>query len=98
MFAPWLESPGFTCANHIHVVVEAEVPPEKVMHTFKAYASRNLNDSGIDQPDRKRWARHGSTRWLWKDKDVLEAIQYVVSEQGEPMDVYVADWISRTAP
>ncbi|MGH9721803.1 MAG: hypothetical protein ACRD8O_16465, partial [Bryobacteraceae bacterium] len=24
----------------------------------------------------------GSTRWLWKDQDVREAIRYVVEEQG----------------
>ncbi len=29
--------------NHVHVVVEAEVRPEKVMNDFKSYASRGLN-------------------------------------------------------
>ena len=38
----------------------------------------------------KRWARHGSRRWLGKDQDVLEAIRYVVEEQGEPMAVFLA--------
>jgi hypothetical protein len=61
------------------------------MHAFKAYASRNLNRLGIDEPDRKRWARHGSTRWLWKDEDVRRATQYVVFEQGEPMEVFLAE-------
>jgi len=77
--------------NHVHVVVEAEVRPEKVMNDFKSYASRGLNRLGRDGSDRKRWARHGSTRWLWKDQDVQEAIRYVVEEQGEPMAVFVAD-------
>ena len=30
-------------SNHVHTVVEAEVPPERVMSDFKAYASRRLN-------------------------------------------------------
>jgi REP element-mobilizing transposase RayT len=77
--------------NHVHVVVEAEVHPEMVMNTFKSYASRSLNQLGADQPNRKRWARHGSTRWLWKDEDVQEAIRYVISGQGEPMEVYLGD-------
>jgi REP element-mobilizing transposase RayT len=77
--------------NHVHVVVEAEVQPEKVMNDFKSYASRNLNRLLHDGADRKRWARHGSTRWLWKDQDVRKAIRYVVEEQGEPMAVFVAD-------
>ena len=69
-------------SNHVHTVVEAEVAPERVMSDFKAYASRRLNQMRLDEPDRKRWARHGSTRWLWKPEHVSAAIQYVVSEQG----------------
>jgi hypothetical protein len=75
----------------VHAVVEADVRPEKIMHAFKSYASRSLNRLGIDGLERKRWARHGSTRWLWKDEDVQEAICYVVSGQGEPMEVYTGD-------
>jgi len=78
-------------SNHAHVIVEAELPPEKVMNDFKAYATRALNQLGQDEPGRRRWARHGSTRWLWKDHDVLEAIRYVVEEQGTPMAVFLGD-------
>ena len=79
--------------NHVHVVVEAEVRPEKIMNDLKSDA-RGLNCLGRDGPDPKssdpkRWARHGSTRWLWKDRDVQEAVRYVVEEQGEPMAVFV---------
>ena len=28
--------------NHVHAIVESEVPPEKVMNDFKSYASRDL--------------------------------------------------------
>jgi len=77
--------------NHVHVIVEADVRPEKVMNAFKSYASRSLNQLGREGHDRKRWARHGSTRWLWKDQDVREAIRYVIEEQGEPMAVFIAD-------
>ena len=45
-------------------VVEAGVPPERVMGDFKAYASRQLNRMGLDEPDRKRWTGHGSTMAL----------------------------------
>jgi REP element-mobilizing transposase RayT len=77
--------------SHVHVVVEAEGPPEIIMNSFKSYASRALNGLGIDELDRKRWTHHGSTRWLWSDEDVREAIKYVVDGQGEPMEVYLAD-------
>ena len=75
--------------NHVHVVVEADVPPEKVIHAFKAYSSRSLNRQKFDAPERKRWARHGSTRWLWTDEDVQESIRYVISGQGEPTETYL---------
>jgi len=75
-------------SNHVHTVVEAEVPPERVLSDFKAYASRRLNRMRLDQPNRKRWARHGSTRWLWKPQHVSAAMQYVVAEQGDAMSVF----------
>ena len=77
--------------THVHVIVEAHVRPEKVMSDFKSYASRGLNRQGSEEPNRRRWAHHGSTRWLWKDEDVRNAIRYVVEGQGEPMAVFVAD-------
>jgi REP element-mobilizing transposase RayT len=77
-------------SNHLHVVVEAEAQPEAVMNALKAYASRRLNRRNPNQRDQKRWARHGSTRWLWTRDDVCAAINYVIEEQGgEPMEVFL---------
>ncbi|MBI3665880.1 MAG: transposase [Acidobacteria bacterium] len=76
--------------NHVHIVVEADARPERVMNDLKSYASRCLNHLGLDEPARKRWARHGSTRWLWKRENVSAAIRYVVDEQGDPMAVFEA--------
>jgi REP element-mobilizing transposase RayT len=76
--------------NHVHLVVGAEVRPERVMNDLKSYASRSLNRKGTDEPARKRWARHGSTRWLWKPEHISAAICYVVDEQGEPLAVFKA--------
>jgi REP element-mobilizing transposase RayT len=82
--------------NHVHAVVESDARPEKILNDFKCYASRRLNRLGADGADRKRWDRHGSTQWLWKDQAVREAIRYVVEGQGEPMAVFVADaaWLA----
>ena len=68
-------------ANHVHAIVEADVRPEKV--------SREFNRLDRDGPDRKRWARHGSAGWLWKDEDLQQALQYVVEDQGEPMALFI---------
>jgi REP element-mobilizing transposase RayT len=76
---------------HVHAIVEADVPPEKVMNDFKSYASRKFNRLGCDAPHRKRWARHGSTVWLFEDENIRQAIRYVVEEQGEPMAVFVVE-------
>jgi REP element-mobilizing transposase RayT len=78
-------------SNHVHTVVEAEAEPERVMNDFKAYASRRLTRMSLDDPNRKRWARHGSTRWLWKPQHVSAAIQYVVAEQGNTMSAFESD-------
>jgi hypothetical protein len=58
------------------------------MNDLKSYASRLLNKLGFDEPDRKRWARHGSTRWLWSREEVSAALEYVIDKQGCPMAVY----------
>jgi REP element-mobilizing transposase RayT len=77
-------------ASHAHIVVESESQPERIMNDLKSYASRHLNRMGLDQAARKRWARHGSTRWLWKAEHVSAAVRYVVDEQGERMSVFEA--------
>ena len=76
--------------NHVHIVVEAEARPERVMNDAKSYASRCLNRMGLDGPARKRWARHGSTRWLWRPEHISAAIRYVIDEQGDAMSVFEA--------
>ena len=74
--------------THVHNVVRAPVPPERVMTALKAFASATLNRAGFEDSDTRRWARHGSTRYLWTKKDVAGAVHYVVDGQGEPMAVY----------
>jgi len=81
-------------STHVHVVVAAELAPERILTELKAYASRALNRSGRDKAETKRWARHGSTRYLWKPAQVRAAMEYVVHEQGRPMAVW---WDERRA-
>lgn len=65
------------------------------MNDFKGYASRELNRAASKRNERKRWARHGSTRYLWTQRDLEGAIQYVLYEQGEPMAIYTAPGLCR---
>jgi REP element-mobilizing transposase RayT len=77
--------------NHVHAVLEADRPPDQVMGALKAYASRVLNRLRLDGKDRRRWAHHGSTRYLWTKEETAAAIRYVVEGQGTPMAVFVHD-------
>lgn len=78
-------------SNRVHTVVEVEAPPEGVMNDFEVYASRHLNRMGLDGQGRKRWARHGSTRWLWKPEHISAVIQYAVAEQGDAMSAFESE-------
>ena len=57
------------------------------MGRFKAFCSRALNDRYGRRA--KRWARHGSTIWLWDALDAQAAVDYVVRGQGAPMAVFL---------
>jgi REP element-mobilizing transposase RayT len=79
----WILLAAHVRTNHVHLVVETDTSPERVMRDFKAYASRSLDH-------KKAWTRHGSTRYLWERDDVAHAVRYVVEGQGEPMAVFVS--------
>jgi REP element-mobilizing transposase RayT len=68
-------------SNHVHVVVSAGCPPEKTLADFKAWGTRRLRETCRLPAGRKVWAHHGSTRYLWTDRDVKEAVRYV--EEGQ---------------
>ncbi len=75
-------------STHVHIVVQGLAEPEKIMNALKSYASRALNQAGYENSERKRWTRHGSTRYIWKVEDLEKVIHYVLHEQGEAMSVY----------
>jgi len=74
--------------NHLYVVITADKKPEHVMNALKAHSSRSLNKLALDWPERRRWARHSSTRYLWTQDSVAAAIHCVVYEQGEALAVF----------
>jgi REP element-mobilizing transposase RayT len=76
-------------STHVHVVVGAATAPERIMTAMKAAASAGLNQANVDPPARhRRWARHGSTRYLWTAEDVNAAMHYVLEKQGEEMAAF----------
>jgi REP element-mobilizing transposase RayT len=84
----WMLMAVHVRTQHVHALVVADEAPEVIIRTLKAYASRALNNGAIDGPDRHRWARHGSTKYLWTSDQITAAVNYVVSQQGAPMNVW----------
>jgi REP element-mobilizing transposase RayT len=71
--------------NHVHAVVTAAHKPEPMLNSLKSYTTRALRKSGLLSPTVKPWARHGSTIYLWKEKEVAKAIEYVMLGQGDEL-------------
>jgi len=71
--------------NHVHCVVSAMCKPEPVLDALKAYATRALHRAGLIGLKTRPWARHGSTIYLWTEKNVAKAIEYVTVGQGDEL-------------
>ena len=71
--------------NHAHFVVNAPVAPEPLLNMLKATATRALRRAGPLGPSARAWSRHGSTVYLWNDRDVEDASAYVLFGQGDDL-------------
>jgi REP element-mobilizing transposase RayT len=69
--------------NHVHAVISAAIKPEPILDALKAYATRKLRQKGLISTTTRPWVRHGSTRYLWKERHVEKAINYVLYGQGD---------------
>ena len=74
--------------NHVHVVPAAAGTPESLMTSFKSYSTRRLRALARVSPTQKIWSRHGSTRYLWTEKHVETAVDYVVYGQGAELPIF----------
>jgi hypothetical protein len=77
--------------NHVHVVVTADRKPELVMGAFKANATVKMCLASVWQRGQKPWSRHGSTCYLWNEKSVARAIDYVINGQGDELPNFDTD-------
>jgi REP element-mobilizing transposase RayT len=77
-------------SNHVHVVVSAAAPPKIIREQLKAWCTRRLNEqqveSRIPEHERRRqwWAERGSIRWIFRESDLADAIDYVLNQQDNP--------------
>ena len=71
--------------NHAHVVAASEIRPERIATEFKSYSTRRLREQGLVASDRRVWSRGESTRYLWKERHVELAVNYVLYGQGDEL-------------
>jgi REP element-mobilizing transposase RayT len=71
--------------NHVHTVVSADSKPEPILRAFQAYATKKLRSENLIARGVKPWTRHGSTVYLWKERNVERAIDYVLYGQGDDL-------------
>jgi REP element-mobilizing transposase RayT len=72
--------------NHVHLVVSVgEKKPEIALNAFKANATRRMRESGCWQSPLSPWADKGSQRYLWNERSVERAIDYVINGQGDDL-------------
>ena len=68
--------------NHVHTVVTANRKPGLVLNAFKANATRQLREERLWLHPFSPWADKGSQIYLWNERSVAEAINYVLNGQG----------------
>jgi hypothetical protein len=68
--------------NHVHSVLRALCPPERVLNALKANATRSMREAGCWPHDHSPWSKGGSTRYLFNPRDLEMAIVYVLTGQG----------------
>ena len=59
--------------------------PGENSELFKACATRKMRQAGCWEDSGTPWVEGGSKRRLWTEQDLMDAIDYVLHEQGEPL-------------
>ncbi|MEX0784093.1 MAG: transposase [Dehalococcoidia bacterium] len=68
--------------NHVHLVVAAEIHPDRVVPTVKARATFRLRERRLTAPGEPVWTEGASTHWLWTEDEVSSCCAYVLEGQG----------------
>jgi REP element-mobilizing transposase RayT len=72
--------------NHVHVVVSiGETKPERALNALKANATRQMKEDGNWRESFSPWSDKGSQRYLWNERSLALALDYVVNGQGGPL-------------
>ncbi|HRH42704.1 MAG TPA: transposase [Pyrinomonadaceae bacterium] len=69
--------------NHVHAVISAQTKPELIINFSKSYSTRKLRELKLISNKKTIWSRGGSRRYLWKERHVSLAIEYVLYGQDD---------------
>lgn len=88
----WLLRAVNVRTNHVHVVASiGGAKPASALNAFKANATRQMRQDGCWTPAHSPWADKGSRRYLWTERSIERAIEYVVNGQGADLPDFNAD-------
>jgi REP element-mobilizing transposase RayT len=72
--------------NHVHTVVNSGARnPDRILSALKANATREMREKGVWNSENTPWADKGSKKWLWNEKNVEIAVDYVINGQGDDL-------------
>ena len=72
--------------NHVHIVVSIGAKkPQLALGAFKANGTRQMKQDGCWQMEHSPWVDKGSCRFLWNERSVDRAIDYVLNGQGDEL-------------
>ena len=72
--------------NHVHVVVSIGlIEAERALIALKANATRQMRQDSCWRHAYSPWAEKGSKRYLWNERSVARAIDYVLYGQGDEL-------------
>ena len=72
--------------NHVHAVAAIGAKkPEIALNAFKANATREMRQNDCWKNEKSPWTDKGSKRYLWNEKSVAQAIDYVINGQGDDL-------------
>ena len=76
--------------SHLHDIVDSP-EPRIVLQDWKSYATRALRRLPGEPANRLYWTRGGSTNPLKSASAIRAAINYVLMQQGDPLEHYCAE-------
>ncbi len=82
-FRHWLLRAINVRTNHVHVVVSNGDPnPDRALNDFKSHGTRKMKANGVWRFTHSPWVDKGSTRYLWNERSIELAVDYVINGQG----------------